>query len=327
VHAALFYIKVHYNQHILEHFSLNTVPIFTLAGVVGLLPQVDYTVAMRFCNEKGKYYLLLAGRWVVYLFACIGFVLVAGYLAVRFGLTKTTGIIDTQTEHFILSNDSATTYVTFPLAHTPEWIAFRQAVAKDIPIITKVSNETGVPARLLVAILVPEQMRLFHSDRPVFKRFFEPLKMLGSQSQFSFGIFGIKEETAITVENNLRNPSSSMYLGKKYENLLTFSSSTAISQERFARITDEYNHMYAYRYAALFIAQITSQWKKSGHPIDARPEIVATLWNVGFSKSKPHKNPQSGGSVLTINNTEYSFGEIARLFYYSDEMIELFPIQ
>jgi hypothetical protein len=36
----------------------------------------------------------------VYIFAIIGFVLVAGFFAVRFGLTNTKGIIDIQSEEF-----------------------------------------------------------------------------------------------------------------------------------------------------------------------------------------------------------------------------------
>lgn len=272
--------------------------------------------------------LLLASKAVIVIFAIIGAILVGGYFAVRFGFTNTEGIIDTQTKHFIpQKNIAEQNYEVFPLAHTPEWIVFRQAVAKDVPVITKISKETGVPPRLLVAILVPEQMRLFYSDRPIFKKFFEPLKILGSQSQFSFGIFGIKDETARAVESHLINKNSPFYLGKSFERALDFASSTNIDEERFARITDQRNHTYGYRYAALYVLQIEAQWKKAGYPIIARPEIIATLWNLGFERSKPNKNPSSGGAVLTINDQEYSFGEIARLFYYSDEMIELFPLQ
>jgi hypothetical protein len=269
---------------------------------------------------------------VTIFFAIIGFILVAGYFAIRFGFTNTQGIIDNQTKKFIpKATVGNKTYTEFPLAHTPEWISFRQAVAKDLPIITKVSKETGVPARLLVAILVPEQMRLFYSNRPIFKQVFEPLKVLGSQSQFSWGIFGIKDDTAKSVESHLKNPSSSYYLGKKYENSLNFTStstsSTDIDQERYLRITDEHNHLYGYRYTAFYILQIESQWKKAGFPITNKPEVIATLWNLGFSKSKPHASPSSGGAVLDINDKKYSFGEVARLFYYSDEMIELFPLE
>ena len=263
---------------------------------------------------------------VTSIFALIGIILVGGYFAVRFGFTNTQGIIDNQTKSFLpKSKVTKNTYTEFPLAHTPEWISFRQAIIKDLPMITKVSKETGVPARLLVAILVPEQMRLFHSNRSVFKNVFEPLKVLGSQSQFSWGIFGIKDDTAKNVETHLTDRSSPYYLGKAYENTLVFASTTDIDQERYLRITDEHNHLYGYRYTALYILQIESQWKKAGYPIDKKPEVIATLWNLGFEKSKPHKDPTSGGAVLDINETKYSFGEIARLFYYSDEMIEIFP--
>jgi hypothetical protein len=257
-------------------------------------------------------------------FAGIGFILVTGYVAVSFGFTNTKGIIDTQTKTFISSQKTADQYELFPLTHTPEWIAFRQAVAKDAPIIQKVSKETGIPPRILVAILVPEQMRLFYTDRAIFKQFFGPLKILGSQSQFSWGIFGIKDDTARDVEAHLIDTTSPYYLGKSFEKSLAFTTGE-IDQERFTRITDDKNHLYSYLYAALYVKQIETQWNKSGFPITADPAVLATLWNLGFVKSKPHKNPSSGGAAIEIEGTTYSFGELARAFYYSDEMIEVFP--
>lgn len=272
--------------------------------------------------------LKLTAKIIIIIFALIGFILCFGYIVIRTGLTKTEGKIDIQTSTFI-KNDSIKkeNYTTFPLAHSPEWIAFRQAVIKDKTIIENVSKKTGVPGRLLVAILVPEQMRLFHSERPLFKQVFEPLKILGSQSQFSWGIFGIKDETARAIEKHLTDKSSSFYLGSSFENDLSFTNPSDSDQERFSRIIDENNHLYSYLYTTLYILQIESQWKKASFPINDRPEIIATLWNVGFDKSIPKQNPSSGGSVLDIGDKQYSFGEIARLFYYSDEMIEIFPLK
>jgi hypothetical protein len=191
-------------------------------------------------------------------------------------------------------------------------------------MIDKVSKETGVPSRLLIAILVPEQMRLFHSNRAIFKRAFEPLKILGSQSQFSWGLFGIKDETARATETHLKDVTSPYYLGKKFEGVLDFKT-TDTDQERFQRITDEHNHYYSYLYTALYVAQINKQWEKAGFPIDDKPAIIATLWNLGFQKSIPKVSPLSGGAEIDINGTSYSFGSLAESFYYSDEMIELFP--
>lgn len=263
---------------------------------------------------------------IVYAFSFIGFFLTIGYLALTFGYTNTKGIIDIQTKTFLGKIYKQDEYVVFPLAHTKEWVAFRIAVAKDKAMIEAISKETGIDPRLLVAVLVPEQMRLFYTDRPVFKQFFEPLKILGSQSQFSWGIYGIKEETALQVESHLRTPGSPYYLGKKYEGQLVFADdSTGTSSERFTRITDQHNHRYAYLYTALYLAQIQKQWKDAGHPINTKPDVLATLWNLGFSKSKPNNNPQSGGAEIDISGTKYSFGSLASSFYYSDEMIELFP--
>ncbi|MCF7843452.1 hypothetical protein K9M47_00980 [Candidatus Gracilibacteria bacterium] len=269
-------------------------------------------------------YLRIFIRAVVILFALIGFFLVSGYSAMQFGLTKTEGIEDVQSSQIVDSVDREKKYTRFPLAHTPEWIAFRQAVAKDKVMIDKISKETGISGRLLLTILVPEQMRLFHSNRAIFKRAFEPLKILGSQSQFSWGLFGIKDETARAVELHLKNTKSPFYLGKKFENTLDFKT-TDIDQERFQRIIDEHNHYYSYLYTALYISQIEKQWVKAGFPINDKPSIIATLWNLGFEKSIPKKDARSGGAEIEINGISYSFGSLAESFYYSDELVELFP--
>ncbi len=263
-------------------------------------------------------------RGFVIVFAVIGFVLSVGYVAIYFNLTATKGVIDKQTENFLVPEKNDAGYTVFPIAHTKEWLAFKQAVVKDKPTIEKIAKETGISPRLLIAILVPEQMRLFYSNRDVFKTVFGPLKILGSQSQFSWGIFGIKDETARGVEANLVNQKSPFYPGKKYEHLLDFTTDD-IDQERFARIIDEHDHTYSYRYTALYILQIQAQWAKAGYTLVDQPGIIATLWNLGFHKSIPNKNPQSGGSSIEINGKTYSFGAFANDFYYSDELIELFP--
>ena len=55
-------------------------------------------------------------KWIVYVFAVVGFVLVAGYFAIKFGWTNTSGIIDTQRESFL---ENATTTKTFTILVVP----------------------------------------------------------------------------------------------------------------------------------------------------------------------------------------------------------------
>lgn len=214
----------------------------------------------------------------------------------------------------------------FEWMNISEWDVFKTAVSKDRKIIDSVANLTGVESRLIVSCLVGEQIRLFNSNREAFKKWIGPLKILSVESQFSFGVTGIKELTAQQIEDNLKNDTSIYYLGKEYENLLDFKTGNPTA-ERINRLTDFHNHFYSYMYAALFLKQMKVQWEKAGFPIDDRPEILATLFNVGYPQSVPKKNPQVGGSTIKIDEKPYSFGSIAYEFYYSGELFDLFPFK
>jgi hypothetical protein len=207
-----------------------------------------------------------------------------------------------------------------------EWEDFKIAVAKDHKMIDSVSEMTGVEARLIVSCLVGEQIRLFNSDREAYKKWIGPLKILSVESKFSLGVTGIKELTAQKMEDNLKDSLSIYYLGKKYEQLLDFKTED-IMQERFDRLTSFRNHFYSYMYAAVFVKQVKVQWERKGFPIENRPEILATLFNVGYPQSVPKKDPKVGGSTITIKEKKYTFGNIAYQFYYSGELFDLFPIQ
>lgn len=209
-------------------------------------------------------------------------------------------------------------------ANTIGWKTFKAAIIKDLAVLDKVEAETGINKRLLVAELATEQLRLFNSEREIFEQVFAPLKILGSQSQFSWGILGIKPDTAIQVEANLKDPTSPRYLGVNFTSALDFKTSDK-DQERFGRITDEHDHYYAYLYAALYNKQIIAEWQKSGFDISNRPEILATLYNIGFTNSKPKADPQVGGAEIDIAGKKYSFGGLAYEFYYSGELLNELP--
>jgi len=259
---------------------------------------------------------------IIYIFAFIGFVLVGGYLAVRFGFTNTRGIIDTQNEKF-LNPEKISEQKIFPWNQGEEWGVFKDAVTRDTAVLKRVENETGISSRLIVSILGVEQLRLFYSERESFKQFFAPLKILGVQSQFSWGIMGIKEATAKQIENNLKDASSQFYLGKENENLLDFETNDH-DAERFARLTDDHDRYYQYLYSAIYLKQIINQWRNAGFDISRKPEILATLYNIGFENSKPNAEPQAGGSEIDIGNNKYSFGGLAFEIYYSGELTEYF---
>jgi hypothetical protein len=259
---------------------------------------------------------------IIYTFATIGFILVAVYMALQLGWTKTSGIIDTQRDYF--KNQLAAENATDVWNKGEEWDVLKTGIIRDAEAIDRAALTAGIKPRLIASILVVEQLRLYHSNRELFKAAFAPLKILAIQSQFSWGVMGIKRETAIQIEENLASSTSVWYLGSEFEHVLDYNEDD-INSARFGRLTDENDRSYSYLYAGLMLRQLQEQWSKAGFSITDRPEILATLYDLGYEKSKPHANPLSGGAEIEIGDTSYSFGGLAKKFYDSDELVNVFP--
>lgn len=232
-------------------------------------------------------------------------------------------------------NSSTTTGLSvFEWMNVQEWKYFTEAVAKDKLWIDSAAKISGVEARTIVSCLVGEQVRLFNSRRERFKDYIAPLKTLALETNLSYGVTGIKESTAMKIEHYLKDSNSIYYLGSDYRNVLDYDTLSRYRNGlndtmsvRLQRLVQVKNHLYSYLYAALFVKQIKTQWEKAGYPIENRPEILASLFNLGYQKSKPHANPKPGGAVFKINENEYTFGGVAYEFYYSGEMADLFPFE
>jgi hypothetical protein len=217
-----------------------------------------------------------------------------------------------------LKKKSKTTGLSaFTWMNISEWKDFKIAVTKDKYYIDSVAKVTGVEPRLIVAVLVGEQIRLFNSSRESYKRYIGPMKVLALENNLSYGVTGIKENTAINIERYLKDSTCVYYLGKEYAHLLDYDStknfkngSNDTLNTRLSRLVQFKNHYYSYLYAAIFLKQMKMQWERAGFPIDDRPEILASLFNLGYQRSKPQKYPAVGGAFE---------------FYYSGELADVFP--
>lgn len=251
------------------------------------------------------------------------------FIALQLNLTRVEGEIDPNSKlynkiHSVFARQQQVEK-TPDWATTPDWKLVRSGLTSDKSTIQKVSRITGVPVRTILAPIVVEQFRYYGSNREVFKKLFMPLSKLGNSVKFSYGIAGVKTATAFQIEQNLKDPSSPYYLGSKYEHILDFKTKDH-DKERLSRLTDDNNHYYSYLYTALYIKQIEKQWERAGYPINNRPEVLATLFNLGYDHSEPKANPEIGGSTIKVNGEDYTFGGLAYEFYYSKELLKTFPI-
>ena len=213
-----------------------------------------------------------------------------------------------------------------PWMNGPEWPVLKDAIAHDSALIREAGRLTGVEPRLIVGCLIGEQIRLFNSKRETFKKYLGPVKVLSVQSQFSYGVNGIKDATAEAVEQHLKDSTSEFYMGRAYEHLLDFETDDH-ETERYNRLVDYHNHLYSYIYTACILHQTMLQWRRAGYDISNRPDVLFTLFNLGFDRSVPKADPMPGGSTLTVGERDYTFGAIGFDFYYSGELADIFPIR
>jgi hypothetical protein len=224
-------------------------------------------------------------------------------------------------------NTTPLTNTAFAWADSEEWSVMTSAFIRDQETIRRAAHDAGISPRLLLGGVIGEQFRFFTNSRDSFKRYFEPLKILASLSKFSFGIAGLKPDTAAQIEEHLTNHQSEYYLGPEMEHVITYPEGADVITTRFNRITDTKDSYYSYLYVGLFMRQVIAQWQRAGIDISHDPEVLSTLYNLGFNRSLPKENPRAGGAPITVNGTPYNFGQLGYEFYYSGELSQEFPYE
>ena len=279
------------------------------------------------------------GKIVIVLFAIVGMVFTFIFFGIKFGWTNVHGTISDRNAYFKKAEASTQTpaanapvidpvvpaYPHYDWEDSAEWSVIDSALERDQATINQAAHDAGISPRLLLGGIIGEQFRFFTSQRDSFKQYFEPLKILASLTNTSYGIAGLKPATVAHVESNLKDPTSVYYLGPSMENLITYPAGADVTTTQFQRITDTKNTYYSYLYAGLFMREVMAQWNAAGYDISERPDVLSTLYNLGFNRSIPKSDPTAGGAPITIDGQTYSFGELGNDFYYSNEMRDVFP--
>ena len=223
----------------------------------------------------------------------------------------------------------------FAWSNYNEWKQFCKVIKADKHAIDSVSALTGVESRMIVMCLVGEQVRMFNSGREKFKKYVTPFNRLILPKNRGYGVTGILQNTAVRIEQNLYDKSSPFYAGDYFQKCLNAKDSfpelindtiEAHKNIIIQRLIKGGDHFYSYLYTAFFLRQFQAHWEKAGFTLTNRPEILGTLFNLGYQKSKPKKNPSVGGSNFIVGDKEYTFGGLCYEFYYSGELQDLFPL-
>lgn len=223
----------------------------------------------------------------------------------------------------------------FEFSNYAVWNTFCDAVRKDKAAIDSASRIAGVESRLIVMCLVGEQVRMFNASRERFKQYVYPFSSVILPRNRGYGVTSILEHTALRIEKQLIDKNSKFYPGDYFYKCLNTTDAApglvvdsirAHQHKTIQRLIKGGDHFYSYLYTAFLIRQYQAHWQREGYDLSYRPEIIGTLFNLGFEKSKPKKNPEVGGSSFKVGDKEYTFGGLCFEFYYSGEMMKDFPI-
>ena len=280
---------------------------------------------------KSKNIVKIIFKVFLYCFAIIGFVFFCVFIAMQFGLLNVKGSASQRNSYFNVNeklnlNTINKNEVKASWVDTEEWNLLREVFTRDQYIINKAAIDAGISPRLIIGGVMGEQLRFFSNRRESFKSYFEPMKILASLSKFSFGIAGLKPQTIVQIDEHLKDPSSVFYLGPEMENVAPYPNGVSTDSEIMNRITDTKNPYYSYLYVGLFMRQAIAQWQQAGYDISGRPEVISTLYNLGFNRSIPKANAAAGGAVISVGGKDYTFGDLAYEFYYSNELTDIFPV-
>lgn len=198
----------------------------------------------------------------------------------------------------------------FAWSRTDVWDSTLLALEKDREAILVASRETGLSPRLVALPALCEQMRRAESFRDRYKRVFSKFIPTGN---LSMGVTGIKPETIRNIVP---------WVDPRFLPWIDSVSDETIRK----RLGDDDDHRWSYLYAAACLSAIQRRWKaEAGVDLTYRPDILLTIYNIGFHKCTPHPDPQPGGAVFKVGNAEYTFGTFAWEFFWSGRAVQQFP--
>lgn len=174
--------------------------------------------------------------------------------------------------------------------------------------INEVCQNLWISKNILYASIFVEQLRWFYTFRWFAKQAIKDNNYIMNMSQFSYWIWWIKEKAARNIEKDLQTYNYDYFVEKfKY----VWTNSNYISD----RLINNVKYQILYSWALIY--NIIKRWESAWYPINDNPWIIFTLYNFWNPKDKiPHDNPNIWGSVIKINDMEYTFWALWMIIFY-----------
>jgi hypothetical protein len=182
------------------------------------------------------------------------------------------------------------------------------AIQKSANEINGAGRSFNISPRLIACVIYSENLlNVTWKDRDV-----DPL-LARYGLDVSLGLGQVKVSTAQWIETALHERENKYYIGSLYSEVVPFS---PVRDTLIKRLLDpDWNT----KYVAAYLAMIRNRWKEAGEDIGEKADILATLYSAGviengIEKRAPHADPRPN-----------EFGNVARSFYLSDQLIDMFP--
>lgn len=194
------------------------------------------------------------------------------------------------------------------VAEEPEKVI--QMILENKDLISSTAKLFNVRSRLVAAIIYTEwtlNVNWMESQLDIL------LAKTGYSS--SIGLGQVKIHTAQWIEKKLFDSTSKYFLGSIYQAYLPKSKSR---DEIISKLNIPAWNIY---YVTAYIAMFCKRWRNAGFCIEEKPNIVGTLYSLG-----PYRINDGSERVPNINPKSNHFGQVVAEFYYSNKLIEIFPL-
>lgn len=183
--------------------------------------------------------------------------------------------------------------------------------------IKKVSLVTWIDEKLIISAIWVEQLRFLTTDRWYAKNLIKQNKLLTNFNKFSYWLWGIKFDTFKKINAGLQEYDMDFYnkYFKEYDlkAMVEAGDSYAYSDYNIQMVLeDEYSWVL---YSAALIYNIEKKRELAWYPINNKPWIIITLYNM-WNEKTPHWNPDTWGSRISVDeNNTYYFWELGLIMY------------